>query len=65
MLPADVTRCIGVWQETAYGLSVRADCIECARRVEGIGDYVQGRSVPWFDPVPQETPCPHRMEAAK
>ncbi len=50
MLPAD-------------GLSVRADCIECARRVEGIGDYVQGRDVPWFDPVPTETPCPHWMEA--
>jgi len=59
-LPADIARCMGIWTDTDSGKAVRSDCIDCARRIEGIGDYVQGRAVQWIVGPVQETPCPYR-----
>jgi hypothetical protein len=58
-LPRDIHRCIGFG--TAEG-KPDGDCLDCARRVAGIADYVHGdRSVLWMAPK-TERPCPERLE---
>lgn len=57
-LPNDVARCSGKdWDP----FGVEPDCLDCARRLEGIRDYVAGAPVAWMEP-PKESPCPERLE---
>lgn len=57
-LPADIARCPG---EMWPGFGHQPQCIDCARRTEGISDYMAGAKVAWMEP-PKETPCPERLE---
>lgn len=57
MLPADVHRCVGIGTEQGQPL---ADCLDCARRQEGIADYMAGRRVLWMAPR-KEQPCPEQL----
>lgn len=57
-LPADIHRCRGYG--TAEG-QPDSDCLGCARRVDGISDYMAGRRVLWMAP-PTEKPCSERLE---
>lgn len=60
-LPADIHRCIG--QGTAQG-EPRLDCLDCARRKQGIADYMAGVRCWWMEP-PTQQPCPEFMEERK
>ncbi len=60
-LPADIARCYGVFIDSKDGETCRLECVDCARRIQGIHDYVNGAVVWWMEPN-KETPCPERME---
>jgi hypothetical protein len=60
-LPADIARCIGVGTDQGQPLS---DCLSCARRQDGISDYMAGRRVLWMAPRTQQ-PCPEFLEPKK
>jgi hypothetical protein len=68
MLPADVARCPGQEREVKDGEwpfpSQQPYCIGCARRTEGIRDYVAGAKVAWMS-APKEVPCPEMLETKK
>lgn len=58
MLPADVARCPGdMWPGSAQ----RPECVDCARRTEGVRDYMTSAKVAWMEP-PAAIPCPERLE---
>lgn len=60
-LAMDIPRCRGYG--TAEG-QPDSDCLGCARRVDGISDYMAGREVLWMAP-PTAKPCPEMLEAKK
>ena len=60
-LPADIARCPGY---VAGHRFPDEECVTCARRIEGVRDYIGGHRVAWMDP-PQERPCPARLEQKK
>jgi hypothetical protein len=43
---------------------IPAECQECARRSEGVRDYMAGADVVWMVP-PGKVPCPDRLEPKK
>jgi hypothetical protein len=53
-LPANIERCPGRRREVKPGEwpfpSLEQDCIDCARRREGIADYMAGAGVQWMTP---------------
>jgi hypothetical protein len=63
-LPSSVARCPG--QITANVTDAwpfpreMPDCLTCARRTQGIADYMAGAKVEWMKP-PLETPCPEKL----
>jgi hypothetical protein len=58
-LPAEIARCPGkVWPPFGN----EQECIDCARRTEGVRDYMQGARVVWLDRPPAEVPCQERLE---
>jgi hypothetical protein len=60
-LPRDIARCPGeMWPVFGH----QPPCIDCARRTEGIRDYMAGAKVAWMEP-PKETPCQERLEPKK
>jgi hypothetical protein len=59
-LPRDIARCHGISHDSPGGVITHQDCIDCARRVEGIADYMAGEAVVWMEP-PKETPCGDRL----
>jgi hypothetical protein len=60
-LPADIARCPGVdWDP----FGVEPHCLDCARRTEGIRDYMAGARVVWME-APLVMPCPERLEPKK
>lgn len=61
MLPNDIARCPGYGTDKGQP---DAACLDCARRTEGLRDYMAGSVVAWMD-APKETPCPMRLEPAK
>jgi hypothetical protein len=61
-LPREIARCPGMRGE-AWPFP-RQDCLGCARRTEGIRDYMLGAAVAWMEP-PKEAPCPERLEPKK
>lgn len=67
-LPADVARCPGQERQVKEGEwpfpSQQPYCAHCARRTEGIRDYIAGANVTWMLP-PQEVPCPELLEPKK
>lgn len=61
-LPREIARCPGQWYELAgIGRTVLPQCLDCARRLAAIADYVAGVDVEWMEPG-AETPCPQRLE---
>ncbi|HYF37577.1 MAG TPA: hypothetical protein VD994_19905 [Prosthecobacter sp.] len=66
MLPADVARCPGeMYVPPTMDFACMADeCMGCARRTEGVRDYMAGASVTWMTP-PGKVPCPERLEPKK
>jgi hypothetical protein len=60
-LPADIARCPGIPCTNALGWTTHHECVNCARRTEGIRDYMAGANVAWMEP-PTEAPCPERLE---
>jgi hypothetical protein len=63
MLPADIARCPGeMYVPPTLDFFCQAEeCRTCARRNEGIRDYIAGADVTWMLP-PGKVPCPHRLE---
>lgn len=57
-LPASIHRCPGMPTPQAWPFpGQQPDCLmECARRRQGIADYMAGVPVLWMQP-PKETPC--------
>jgi hypothetical protein len=68
MLPAEIARCPGQPREVKSGEwpfpSQQQDCLGCARRTEGIRDYIAGAKVAWME-APKDVPCPERLEPKK
>ena len=62
MLPPTILRCPGEMHMAS--VTQPADCRACARRTEGIRDYMTGAEVEWMLP-PGVVPCPERLEAKK
>ena len=63
-LPASIERCPGR-QPQAWpfpGTQQANPCDDCARRRQGIADYMAGANVAWFDKPPSETPCPEQLK---
>lgn len=62
-LPRDIARCPGEMYvpPTMYFACLPDECMRCARRIAGIGDYMHGADVVWMVP-PGKTPCPERLE---
>jgi hypothetical protein len=57
MLPLSVERCPGKPADTTP-----FECWNCARRQQGIADYMAGeKGVVWMEPG-EEAPCPERLE---
>jgi hypothetical protein len=57
-LPLVIERCPGKPADTTP-----QECFTCARRQQGISDYVDGvRGVVWMEPG-EITPCPDRLAA--
>jgi hypothetical protein len=68
-LPNDIARCPGqtvpAGPEAAWPFPERReDCLGCARRTEGIRDYLAGARVAWMH-APQEFPCSEKLEPKK
>lgn len=61
-LPADIHRCIG--RGTAEG-QPDGDCLKCARRQQGIADYMAGVDRVWWMQPPTGDPCPEFLEPKK
>lgn len=63
-LPASVARCPGQQRQhqgSDWPFPVQADsCEHCARRRQGITDYMAGARVEWMTP-PSATPCPEQL----
>lgn len=68
MLPADVARCPGQPHQVPEGEwpfpARNPECLGCARRTEGIRDYMAGAAVAWME-APKQWPCPDRLEPKK
>lgn len=65
-LPPSVPRCPGKLREVQAGEwpfpPLQEDCLlRCARRRQGIADYMAGAKVEWMNP-PKESPCPELLE---
>lgn len=62
-LPRDIARCPGEMYipPTMDFACMPAECQECARRSEGVRDYMAGADVVWMVP-PGKAPCPDRLE---
>lgn len=67
-LPNDIARCRGRKAEVKTGdwpfPSTDAECVNCARRLAGVGNFVRGEAVNWMEP-PTGSPCPEKMEPKK
>lgn len=63
MLPADIARCRG-WL-TSDAKTTADQCVNCARRLEGIYDYLHGNAVAWLEQPPEAEPCPEKLEPKK
>jgi hypothetical protein len=67
-LPADVARCPGqprLVKEGEWPFPAEdPDCAKCARRVQGIADYMSGACVAWMS-APKAYPCVERLEVRK
>lgn len=65
-LPRDIARCPGeMYVAPAMDFACLPDeCMRCARRIQGIADYMSGADVTWMTPT-GETPCPDRLEPKK
>lgn len=61
-LPKDIARCPGdiYIPPTMDFACLSAECQECARRSEGIRDYMAGADVVWMVP-PERMPCENRI----
>lgn len=66
MLPAEIARCPGEMYvpPTLDFACLPDECLHCARRIEGIADYMSGAKVVWMLP-PGTTPCSERLEPKK
>jgi hypothetical protein len=66
MLPPTVARCPGEMYvpPTMEFACLPDECMGCARRMEGIRDYMSGAAVEWMTPA-GKTPCPDRLEPKK
>jgi hypothetical protein len=65
-LPADIARCPGEMYvpPTMDFACMSSECNDCARRTEGVRDYMAGAQVAWMVP-PGKVPCPERLEPKK
>jgi hypothetical protein len=63
LLPNDVARCPGeMYVPMTMDFACLPDqCVDCARRIEGIRDYIGAAPVVWMTP-PGKVPCPMRLE---
>jgi hypothetical protein len=63
MLPRDIARCPGEMYVPPEGqvAALSDECQNCARRTEGVRDYMGGAPVAWMTP-PGETPCQMKLE---
>lgn len=66
MLPPNVPRCPGeMYVPMTLDFACLPDeCLGCARRTEGVRDYMAGAQVEWMTP-PGKVPCPDRLEPKK
>lgn len=68
-LPATIARCPGQNSDAPAGEwpfpRQQQDCLmQCARRRQGIADYMAGEKVTWMA-APAEVPCPEMLRAEK
>lgn len=61
-LPSHIERCHGFTYlpDTMDSGFILPQCLDCARRLEGVRDYIAGADVAWMEP-PREQPCSEKL----